>query len=330
MPKLEVSIIIPVFNSEQFLGESIQSAIREAVLIGKSEIIVVDNNSKDKSIEIAKTILGSSTVRHLIVNQEIQGASPTRNLGVSLANGHWIKFLDADDVIGEGSTLAQLQVAQNVPNNCGLIYSNWARGDKDLNLTALITPKIRTKSIEAAIDLLEASNFLAMGSSLICRDAFNAVGGFSDSVVIEDVELYIRLAEANCTFVGCETERPSLIYRDVQNSLSKQNDIAFSMAVRRNARMVLEFAAREGQMTREVVDSVSNRYFQTTRALFQKDRHKFREVLSEMKELNLNLLPQGPTHFRFLAQVFGYELAEEIAGIARGWISSLRVGLLSR
>lgn len=330
MSKFEVSIIIPVFNSEQFLGESIQSAIREAVLTGKSEIIVVDNNSKDKSIEIAKTILGSSTIRHLIVKQTIQGASQTRNLGANLANGQWLKFLDADDVIGEGSTIEQLEVAENVPNNCGLIYSNWARGDKDLNLTASITPKIRTKSIEAAIDLLETSNFLAMGSSLIRRDAFNAVGGFSDSVVIEDVELYIKLAEANFNFVGCETERPSLIYRDVQNSLSKQDDVAFSMAVRRNARMVLEFAAREGQLTREVVDSVSNCYFQTTRALFQKDRDRFREVLSEMKGLNLNLIPQGPAHFRFLAQVFGYELAEEIAGIARGCITPLRVGLLSR
>jgi glycosyltransferase involved in cell wall biosynthesis len=105
-PSDSVSAVIPCYNAERFIGETIQSALGQSH--PPLEIIVVDDGSTDRSAEIAQAF--GSPVR--VMRQENQGESCARNKGVAEAQGDWVAFLDADDVWKPNKLEAQLAAAQ--------------------------------------------------------------------------------------------------------------------------------------------------------------------------------------------------------------------------
>ena len=86
-----VSVIIPVFNGARFLAQALRSA--EDQSYRPIEVLVVDDGSTDDSADVARSF---SRVRYQ--RQEHRGPAAARNVGIRLAEGEWIAFLDADDV----------------------------------------------------------------------------------------------------------------------------------------------------------------------------------------------------------------------------------------
>ncbi len=89
-----VSIIIPVYNSEKYLSETVESAINQTWQ--NKEIIIVDDGSTDHSLLVAK---GYENEMVKVFQQENKGASAARNKGLREAKGDYIQFLDADDLL---------------------------------------------------------------------------------------------------------------------------------------------------------------------------------------------------------------------------------------
>jgi len=87
-----VSVVLPVFDGEAFLREALDSVFAQDY--HPFEVIVVNDGSRDRSGEIARSYSG---VRYH--EQENRGASAARNLGVSVAEGEYVAFVDADDVV---------------------------------------------------------------------------------------------------------------------------------------------------------------------------------------------------------------------------------------
>ena len=91
-----VSIITPMYNSENFVEEAILSVIKQSYT--NWELLIIDDGSKDKSIEIVEKYLGRDNRIKLIKNTINKGASLTRNIGIEKSCGRYIAFLDSDDV----------------------------------------------------------------------------------------------------------------------------------------------------------------------------------------------------------------------------------------
>lgn len=87
-----VSVIIPVFNSEKYIEESIESVLGQTYK--NIELICIDDGSTDNSL----SILESFGDKIVLIKSSNCGASEARNKGISLAEGEYIAFLDADDV----------------------------------------------------------------------------------------------------------------------------------------------------------------------------------------------------------------------------------------
>jgi glycosyltransferase involved in cell wall biosynthesis len=110
-----VSIIIPLYNSENHIAETINSAIQQTWL--NKEIIIIDDGSTDNSLAIIRHF-ESDYVK--IYTQKNQGASAARNHGLQLARGRYIQFLDADDLLSPNKIEAQLELLANYPGYIGL------------------------------------------------------------------------------------------------------------------------------------------------------------------------------------------------------------------
>lgn len=103
-----VSVIIPLYNSELYVSETLQSLYNQTY--SNIEVIMVDDGSTDNSYNVA---MAHSKANTKIIKQVNKGASAARNAGLNLAKGDFIQFLDADDLISENKIEEQVQALLN-------------------------------------------------------------------------------------------------------------------------------------------------------------------------------------------------------------------------
>lgn len=101
-----VSIIIPVYNGEEFLEECLDSVIGQSYR--DIEIIIIDDGSTDRSFSICQKYADKDS-RIKLIHQENAGVSAARNHGLSVAQGEYVMFVDADDMLPEDSVQDLLQ-----------------------------------------------------------------------------------------------------------------------------------------------------------------------------------------------------------------------------
>ncbi|MEH2204853.1 MAG: glycosyltransferase family 2 protein [Nostoc sp.] len=89
----KVSVIIPAYNTETYIGKAIKSALKQTLT--DIEVIIVDDRSSDKTVEVAKSFTDQRL--KVIVNQQNLGAAAARNRAFRAAQGEWIAVLDSDD-----------------------------------------------------------------------------------------------------------------------------------------------------------------------------------------------------------------------------------------
>lgn len=108
-----VSVIIPCYNVSKYIEECVDSVINQTY--DNIEVICVDNNSKDNTLSILQSL--QEKYPKVQVHQEFEkGASAARNKGLSHANGLWIQFLDADDLLLPNKIEHQLKLMEDNPD----------------------------------------------------------------------------------------------------------------------------------------------------------------------------------------------------------------------
>ncbi|MGC8490153.1 MAG: glycosyltransferase family 2 protein [Syntrophobacteraceae bacterium] len=92
-----ISFIVPMFNVERYVGECMESVLRQP--FGDWEMILIDDCSMDGSAAIAAGYAAADSRITVMRNRENLGPGPLRNVGLTRASGEYLFFLDADDVI---------------------------------------------------------------------------------------------------------------------------------------------------------------------------------------------------------------------------------------
>lgn len=117
---LKISVIIPIYNVEQYLNECIDSVINQTYK--NLEIILVDDGSKDLSGEICDTYIEKDE-RIIVIHKENGGLSDARNTGIKRATGDYLCFLDSDDFWEDSEAIERLAERISITNPDVLNYS---------------------------------------------------------------------------------------------------------------------------------------------------------------------------------------------------------------
>lgn len=117
-----VSILIPAFNAEQWVADTIRSALAQTW--SNKEVIVVDDGSRDDTLAVAKSFESRNCK---VLSQENRGASAARNRAFSYAQGEFIQWLDADDLLGHQKVELQLKKAEFDVNTLNLFSCAFCR-----------------------------------------------------------------------------------------------------------------------------------------------------------------------------------------------------------
>ncbi|MBW4641974.1 MAG: glycosyltransferase [Goleter apudmare HA4340-LM2] len=189
MPK--TSVIIPAYNAEKTIAETIESVQKQT--FSDFELIVINDGSKDRTVEIVETIQDE---RLQIFSYENGGVPVARNRGISYATGEFIAFLDADDLWTADKLELQLMALEQNPK-AGVAYSWTCFMDVDEQgkpLSFLPSPKYAFSG--HVYEKLLVSDFIHNGSNtLIRRQALESTGGFDPACPgCADWDYWLRLS----------------------------------------------------------------------------------------------------------------------------------------
>ncbi|MEH2435535.1 MAG: glycosyltransferase [Nostoc sp.] len=217
MPK--VSVIIPAYNAEQTIRETIASVQQQT--FQDFELIVINDGSKDRTGEIVQSIKDE---RLQIFSYENGGLPVARNRGISHANGEFIAFLDADDLWTTDKLERQLMVLEQNPG-AGVAYSWTCFMDVDKQgkpLSFLPSPKYSFAG--NVYEKLLVSDFIHSGSNTLVRQqAIDSVGEFDPTLKsCEDWDYWLRLA-ARWHFVV--VPKYQILYRRTPGAMSSKVEV---------------------------------------------------------------------------------------------------------
>ena len=180
-----VSIIIPCYNAEDFVSEAIDSALGQSYPF--KEVIVIDDGSKDDSLSAIKRF--GNKIRW--ESGPNKGGGAARNRGLSLANGDYIQFLDADDFLDMEKL--EKQVPLLLETGADLVYSDWRQYNiarPDRVWICRVVPQCE----DPVILTLQKQN-IQTNAPLHKKKTLMDVKGFREDLpCCQERDLYIRLA----------------------------------------------------------------------------------------------------------------------------------------
>ena len=182
-----VSVVIPAYNAEMTLKESVDSVLAQD--FRDFEVIVVNDGSSDST----KAILASYEPQIRVIDQSNRGASAARNAGVNAASGKLIAFLDSDDLWSRDK-LTQSVDALELKPSASLVFSDCSGlrpdGTRSTFYSYAGAPSLK--------DMLDNGFEIVPSAVTIRRDVFQACGGFSERfapIYFEDLWLWFLARE---------------------------------------------------------------------------------------------------------------------------------------
>ena len=182
-----VSVLMTAYNREKYIGQSIESVL--ASTYTNFELIIVDDCSSDRTVEIIESYKATDGRIKLFINDHNLGQFRNRNLAASLATGYFLKYLDSDDLIyPNGLEILVNMMVQNPLAGYGLCSND---PDKEKIFPILLSPKeAYEREFCKKISLFHKAPL----SSIIKKDVFEKEGGFSNHSGEGDYEMWLKLS----------------------------------------------------------------------------------------------------------------------------------------
>jgi glycosyltransferase involved in cell wall biosynthesis len=182
----KVTVIMPAFNREKYIAESMRSVLIQT--FKDFELLVIDDGSTDKTVEIARTFVSDPRVR-IQENKKNEGIAKTRNKGLELSKGKYIAPLDSDDIWLDHDKLSKQVEFLDTHANYAMIGGAIVHIDtRDNQLKKVIF----ARSDEVIRNVILHSNQFAQSTLMFRKDAILKCGGYSSEyVVCDDYNLWL-------------------------------------------------------------------------------------------------------------------------------------------
>lgn len=205
-----ISVIIPVYNGEKTIRETILSVLAQS--FSDFEVIVINDGSQDQTLAVVSSIQDSRLKAFSYPNT---GLAASRNRGIFHAKGEYISFIDADDLWTQDKLEAQLNAL--LFNSQAAVAYSWTDWIDESG--QFLRPGGYITANGNVYEKLLVRDFVESGSNLLIRKhALAKVGGFDISLpAVEDWDMWLRLA-AHYNFVAVPS--PQILYRVSPNSMS--------------------------------------------------------------------------------------------------------------
>jgi len=205
------SIIMPNYNNAKYIKEAIDSVIAQTYT--NWELVIVDDASTDNSLSIIKTYLNNERI-NLVPNSINKGVAYAAKLAVDNSSGEIVGTLDSDDVLDKNAIMTMVNEHLAYPEY-GLIFSNYYKCDKDLEITGkinLLDPLPDDISLQEILLGCKFEATISWHFRTFKKSAYDMTEGYNTTLrCYEDRDLYYKLEKV--TKVKC-INKCLLYYRD--------------------------------------------------------------------------------------------------------------------
>ena len=207
-----VSVIMPVHNAGKYLEEAIRSVMSQTY--SNWELLVVNDNSTDNSIDIANSLASEDSRIKVYDNPTPTGYPATpRNMAVGLAKGRYIAFLDSDDVWLPNKIELQLPYFEESPR-IGVVFSNYEKVDEETNREDRV---VKSRKITTYKKLLLGN---VIGNVTAMYDVERVGKVYFSMVRHEDYAMWLSILKRG--YVARNTGDVVALYRVSDNSVSSR------------------------------------------------------------------------------------------------------------
>lgn len=163
--KYDVTVIIPVFNTEKYIDECVNSIIKQNYDFDKIEVILIDDGSTDNSLMVCEKYQNLySNIK--LISQQNSGVSVARNKGIKNANGKYLMFLDSDDFLSKNAIKNLLSFFEKHYDEVDLVTYNlvWYLQNKDQDEEKI---HVRYKAYDKGTDIYDLKEYFYLNQSTI-------------------------------------------------------------------------------------------------------------------------------------------------------------------
>lgn len=191
MVDIDVSVIIPTYNSSLTIENTILSVIRQTYIPTQFEILVIDDGSTDDTAMIVEKLARENEGFSIkLIKKSNSGVSSTRNVGIKNARFSWVMFLDSDDIWIESKIATQLETINGNPK-IDFLGGNVSPALTSIPLVGVLPNLYKVRTWDLLI------KWVPQTSTVLVRKAvLEQIGMYDESIkYAEDGDLYLRIAE---------------------------------------------------------------------------------------------------------------------------------------
>jgi glycosyltransferase involved in cell wall biosynthesis len=308
MVKDLVSVIVPCYNSEKWLGEALKSSLSQTWQ--NIEVIIVDDGSTDNSLSIAKSF-ASNKVK--VISQDNRGASSARNRALKEAQGDFIQYLDADDLLAPNKIESQIKIIQE-NNHHFIIAGAWARFYAHPTDAKFIQELVWQDM--APVDWLICSwkggGMMHPAAWLTSRDIIQKAGDWHEDLSLnDDGEYFCRVILASQGVKFC-SEAKSYYRSALPNSLSRKNDKSAIESAFKAANLCINhiLSVEDTKLTQQASATLLQRLVYS---VYPNHLDLVQDAETRIRSLGgSNLQIQGGNLFKMFTKLLGWKLARRI------------------
>ena len=277
-----VSIIVPCFNAELTLAQTLQSV---ADCADVAETIVIDDGSTDKSLATARSF--ERSVR--VITGPNQGVCAARNRGIAETTAQWLLFLDADDSLMPGTIAKRLATASQT--GADVVICDWEETHDDGRGKLAPGPRrgLDWEALRHDPERAIASHVWATTAAILYRrGVVERIGGFRlDLPVIQDARFLFDAARCGARFA--HSQHVGARYRVLAGSLSRRDPARFWRDVLANGRQIEALWRGSDALDAARLKTLRDIYDHAARGLFAAGDATFYEAVSARRRLGLPL-----------------------------------------
>ena len=303
MAEFLVSIVIPVFNKEKWISQTLMSVYNQTY--PNWECLIIDDGSTDKSLVAISEFTGKHQGNWKIISRVNSGQSPARNLGIEKASGEFIAFLDADDLWLPNKLELQVNFLLSNPN-VGLVLTPYIIFREGQKSNFRLVQSVDSKKMIGNWLSMTGFGGLIESTGVVRKEIIERYEGFTNSLsMAAGLDLSLRIASQERVEI---LKDPLVFYRLSTGQFHKQEDILVSDL----ATITMKFSKSNVDLVRLQSWQTSYLYWSNCRTL------GFRYfVLSSVKNLLL---------FRWqnIAMLY-FLLSRNLIAVSRGFLRQRKI-----
>lgn len=238
-----ISVVIPCYNAAATVAATIESALAQDVPL---EVVVVDDGSADASLDVLRTF--GDRIRW--VSTPNRGVSAARTLGIEMASGDFVQYLDSDDLLVPGTLAARLSALES--SGADIAHTDWQKllqqPDGHYAPGPIMTPDLDLIAQDAQSAAATSSFWAPPAALLYRRSVVDRIGAWSPRLpVIQDARYLFDAAACGARFV--HVPGVGALYRVTAGSLSRRNVQRFIADCATNTAEIEQIWMQRGELT---------------------------------------------------------------------------------